>query len=105
MRKYRIAEAFRQYYIEASDSGDKWVDAYLLIPKVPRFFDSLADARSWVATIKRGVVYHDAEDAPNLAQDERKVETYMTAHGKGFTPNEIEWIESRPIRNPHIIKP
>jgi hypothetical protein len=74
MRKYRIAEAFRQYYIEASDSGDKWVDAYLLIPKVPRFFDSLADARSWVATIKRGVVYHDAEDAPNLAQDERKAE-------------------------------
>ena len=81
MRGYRIAESFRQYYIEVSDGGDKWVDAYLLIPKVPRFFDSLADARSWVATIKRGTVYHDAEDAPNIA------------------------IESRPIRNPHIIKP
>jgi hypothetical protein len=27
-----------------------------------------------VATIKKGVVYHDAEDAPNLPVDERKAE-------------------------------
>jgi hypothetical protein len=83
MRKYRIAELYNQYSIEVDDGGDKWVDAYMLMPRVPKFFDSLADARSWVATIKRGVVYHDveaprvyndAEDAPNLAQDERKAE-------------------------------
>jgi hypothetical protein len=90
MRKYRIAEAFRQYYIEASDSGDKWVDAYLVIPQVPRFFDSLADARSWVATIKRGVVYHEAEDAPNLAQDERKAEDDTS---DGIKP--LEWFMAR----------
>jgi hypothetical protein len=119
MRKYRIAEAFRQYYIEASDSGDKWVDAYLVIPQVPRFFDSLADARSWVATIKKGVVYHDAEapplsesdlqwecardfrifsdglnhdaeDAPNLAQDERKAESDTS---DGIKP--LEWFMAR----------
>jgi hypothetical protein len=101
MRKYRIAELYNQYSIEVNDGGDKWVDAYMLMPRVPKFFDSLADARSWVATIKRGVVYHDAEapplsesnlqwecardfrifrnhdaeDASNLAQDERKAET------------------------------
>jgi hypothetical protein len=67
MRKYRIAELYNQYSIEVDDGGDKWVDAYMLMPRVPKFFDSLADARSWVATIKRGVVYHDAE-APPLSE-------------------------------------
>ena len=71
MTEYRIAEHNRRFYIEYLD------DKFWRIndeKNVPKFFDSLADARSWVATIKRGVVYHDAEDAPNLAQDERKAE-------------------------------
>jgi hypothetical protein len=102
MTEYRIVELNRMFSIEVK-KGKEWGDLNLY--GVPRFFDSLADARSWVATIKRGVVYHDAEDAPNLAQDERKAETYMTAHGKGFTPDELAWIESRPIRNPNILNP
>jgi hypothetical protein len=98
MTEYRIAEEHKRFYIEVRHDGKEWHD--LKIPNVPRFFDSLADARSWVATIKRGVVYHDAEapplsesdpqwesardfrifrnhdaeEAPNLAQDERKAE-------------------------------
>jgi hypothetical protein len=69
--EYRIAEEHNRFRIQYSN-GMIWHD--LNLPHVPRFFDSLADARSWVATIKKGVVYHDAEDAPNLAQDERKAE-------------------------------
>jgi hypothetical protein len=71
MTEYRIGERDRRFWIEVK-SNKVWVS--LNQTGVPRFFDSLADARSWVATIKRGVVYHDAEDAPNLAQDERKAE-------------------------------
>jgi hypothetical protein len=71
MTEYRIVELNRMFSIEVNH-GKEWGDLNLY--GVPRFFDSLADARSWVATIKRGVVYHDAEDAPNLAQDERKAE-------------------------------
>ena len=86
--EYRIVELNRMFSIEVK-KGKEWGDLNLY--GVPRFFDSLADARSWVATIKRGVVYHDAEDsvstvtsmwerysirdAPNLAQDERKAES------------------------------
>jgi len=73
MTEYRIAEHNRRFYIEIRIGEKEWRD---LPPTqhVPRYFDSLADARSWVATIKRGVVYHDAEEAPNLARDERKAE-------------------------------
>jgi hypothetical protein len=70
--QYRIVELHRRFHIEQK-TGKEWRD--VRFENVPRFFDSLADARSWVATIKRGVVYHDAEDAPNLAQDERKAES------------------------------
>jgi hypothetical protein len=61
MTEYRIVELHRRFHIEQRHNGRGW-DAVAL-PHVPRFFDSLDDARSWVATIKRGVVYHDAEDA------------------------------------------
>jgi hypothetical protein len=71
--EYRIAEEHNRFRIQYSN-GMVWHDLSA-IPRVPRYFDSLADARSWVATIKKGVVYHDAEDAPNLAQDERKAES------------------------------
>jgi hypothetical protein len=97
MSEYRIGERDRRFWIEVK-SNKAWVS--LNQSGVPRYFDSLADARSWVATIKRGVVYHDAEapplsesnlqwecardfrifrnhdaeDAPNLAHDERKAE-------------------------------
>ena len=73
MTEHRIAEYNRKFWIERRISG-----AWIIRDErdgVPKYFDSLADARSWVATIKRGVVYHDAEDAPNLAQDERKAES------------------------------
>jgi hypothetical protein len=72
MTEYRIVELNRMFSIEVK-KGKEWGDLNLY--GVPRFFDSLADARSWVTTIKRGVVYHDAEYAPNLAQDERKAES------------------------------
>jgi hypothetical protein len=65
MTEYRIVEEHRRFSIQVSINGHDWRGLHD-IPHVPRFFDSLADARSWVATIKRGVVYHDAEDAPNL---------------------------------------
>jgi hypothetical protein len=72
MTEYRIVELNRMFSIEVK-KGKEWGDLNLY--GVPRFFDSLADARSWVATIKKGVVYHDAEDAPNLPVDERKAES------------------------------
>jgi hypothetical protein len=62
MSEYRIAEEHRRFWIEVK-SNKAWVS--LNQTGVPRYFETLADARSWVATIKRGVVYHDAEDAPN----------------------------------------
>jgi hypothetical protein len=58
--EYRIAEQYRQFTIQVRHDGKEWRDLSAM-PRVPRFFDSLADARSWVATIKRGVVYHDAD--------------------------------------------
>jgi hypothetical protein len=61
MTEYRIAELHRRFHIEQK-TGKEWHD--VRFENVPRYFDSLDDARSWVATIKRGVVYHDAEDAP-----------------------------------------
>jgi hypothetical protein len=61
--EYRIAEEHNRFRIQYSN-GMVWHD--LNQPHVPRFFDSLADARSWVATIKRGVVYHDAEGTESL---------------------------------------
>jgi hypothetical protein len=76
MTEYRIVELNRRFHIEKLARGNSW-DSWITLNEshVPRFFDSLADARSWVATIKRGVVYHDAEDAPNFPVDERKAET------------------------------
>jgi hypothetical protein len=80
MTEYRIVEHNRRFHIQELikkgpfNSSESWLDLPD-IPHVPRYFDSLANARSWVATMKRGVVYHDAEDAPNLAQDERKAES------------------------------
>jgi len=88
MTEYRIVELHRRFHIEESINDKPWREA--VWPNVPRYFDSLADARSWVATIKRGVVYHGAEDAPNLAQDERD--------GEGDTSDGIkplEWFEER----------
>jgi hypothetical protein len=75
MTEYRIVELHRRFHIEKLAKGNSW-DSWIALnePHVPRFFETLADARSWVAIIKKGVVYHDAEDAPNLAQDERKAE-------------------------------
>jgi hypothetical protein len=61
MTEYRIGERNRKFWIERRTGGD-WIIMHER-DGVPRYFDSLADARSWVATIKRGVVYHDAEDA------------------------------------------
>ena len=61
MTEYRIAEHNRRFYIEYLD--DKFWRQYQE-PPVPRFFDTLQDARAWVATIKRGVVYHSAEETP-----------------------------------------
>jgi hypothetical protein len=73
MTEYRIVELHRRFHIEERINGKEWHD--VRFENVPRYFDTLADARWWVATIKRGVVYHGAEDAPNLAQDERKAES------------------------------
>jgi hypothetical protein len=56
---YRIVELHRQYSLECSKDGKQWLP--VKATNVPQYFDSLEDARSWVATIKRGVVYHDAE--------------------------------------------
>jgi hypothetical protein len=64
--EYRIAEEHNRFRIQYSNGRD-WHDLNQL--HVPRFFDTLADARSWVATIKRGVVYHDAE-APLLSESD-----------------------------------
>jgi hypothetical protein len=65
--EYRIVEAYRKIWIEKQTSGGNWLPYDN--KHVPRFFDSLADARSWVATIKRGVVYHSAE-APPLSESD-----------------------------------
>jgi hypothetical protein len=89
MSEYRIAEEHNRFSIQVSKNGKDWHELHPT-PHVPRFFDSLADARSWVATIKRGVVYHDAEDAPNLAQDERKAKDDTS---NGIKP--LEWFEAR----------
>jgi hypothetical protein len=56
---YRIVEENRQIWIE-EHNGKKWVVTDE--PNVPRYHPTVDDARSWVKTIKKGVVYHDAED-------------------------------------------
>ena len=73
MTEYRIAEQNGEIWIEESKDGKNWHTVQ--IHNVPRYHPTVSDARSWVATIKRGVVYHDAEDAPNLPVDERKAES------------------------------
>jgi hypothetical protein len=78
MTEYRIAEEHNRFRIQYSN-GMVWHD--LSLPHVPRFFDTLQDARSWVATIKRGVVYHDAEISP-------------------MTEDDLKWEYSRPILPP-----
>ena len=76
MTEYRIVELHRRFHIEQK-TGKEWHD--VRFENVPRFFDSLADARSWGATIKRGVVYHDAEIPP-------------------MTDEDLTWADSRPFR-------
>jgi hypothetical protein len=88
MTEYRIVEAYRKIWIEKKLMSDTWIKVD--IKDVPKYHDTVADARSWVATIKRGVVYHDAEDAPNLAQDERKAEDDTS---DGIKP--LEWFLGR----------
>jgi DNA topoisomerase IA len=66
--EYRIAEQYRRFHIEVRHDGKEWRDLSA-IPHVPRFHETLQDARSWVATIKRGVVYHSAE-APPLSESD-----------------------------------
>jgi hypothetical protein len=85
--EYRIAEEHNRFRIQYSN-GWEWHD--LKLSHVPRFHDTLQDARAWVATIKRGVVYHDAEDAPNLAQNESKAEDDTS---NGIKP--LEWFQER----------
>jgi hypothetical protein len=77
MTEYRIVEAYRKIWIEKQTSSGAWLPYDN--KHVPRFFDSLADARSWVATIKRGVVYHDAE-IPSMTEDD------------------LKWVDGRPFR-------
>ena len=88
MTEYRIVEAYRKIWIEKKLMGDTWIRVD--IKDVPKYHDTVVDARSWVATIKRGVVYHDAEDAPNLAQDECKADDDTS---DGIKP--LEWFEER----------
>jgi hypothetical protein len=73
MTEYRIVEEHRRFSIQVSKNGKDWHDLYPTT-HIPRFFDSLADARSWVATIKKGVVYHDAE-APPLSESDLQWES------------------------------
>jgi hypothetical protein len=87
--EYRIAEEHRRFSIQVSKNGKDWHELHPT-PHIPRFFDTLQDARSWVATIKRGVVYHDAEDAPNLPVGERKAEDDTS---DGIKP--LEWFLAR----------
>jgi hypothetical protein len=61
---YRIAEEHRRFSIQVSKNGKDWHDLHPTT-HIPRYFDSLEDARSWVDTIRKGVVYHDA-DAPEI---------------------------------------
>ena len=100
MTEYRIVEEYRDIWIEKKTSNGMWL--IVDIKGVPKYHATVADARSWVATIKRGTVYHGAEkvgglrgavdflennpryfenamsdhrtDAPNIAQDERRAE-------------------------------
>ena len=92
MTEYRIAEQNGEIWIEESKDGKNWHTVQ--IHNVPRYHDTVADARSWVATIKRGVVYHDAEDAPNLAQDERKAEDDTLVGTR-----QVEWFLNRVGKN------
>jgi hypothetical protein len=80
MSEYRIAEEHNRFRIEKLAKGNSW-DSWIALnePHVPRYFETLADARSWVATIKRGVVYHDAE-IPSMTEDD------------------LKWVDSRPFR-------
>ena len=63
MSEYRIVEENRQIWIEQLVKGKSW-DSWVAVdkPNVPRYHPTVADARSWVKTIKRGVVYHEPED-------------------------------------------
>ena len=57
---YRIVEENRQIWIERSSDGKSW--ASVKETNVPKYFDSVADARSWVATLRKGRVIHSVED-------------------------------------------
>jgi hypothetical protein len=58
--EYRIAELHRQYSLECSKDGQQWLP--VKATNVPQYFETLQDARSWVATLRRGRVIHSVED-------------------------------------------
>jgi hypothetical protein len=56
---YRIVEFHRTYSIESSLNGKEWnpVNAF----NVPKYFETMYEAKGWVETMKRGKVIHDLE--------------------------------------------
>ena len=57
---YRIVEENRQIWIERSRDGKSW--DMVQYSNVPRYHPTVADARSWVETLRRGRVIHSVED-------------------------------------------
>jgi hypothetical protein len=57
---YRIVEENRQIWIERSRDGKSW--DMVQYSNVPRYHPTVDDARSWVATLRRGRVIHSVED-------------------------------------------
>ena len=88
MTKYRIVEENRQIWIERSSDGKSW--DMVQYSNVPRYHATVADARSWVATLQKGRIIHSVEDAPNLPVDERKAEDDTS---NGIKP--LEWFLER----------
>ena len=88
---YRIVEENRQIWIERSKDGKSW--DMVQYSNVPRYHATVADARSWVETLRKGRIIHSVEDAPNLTVDERKAEK-----GTGLSADDRAWIFSRDIR-------
>jgi len=57
---YRIVEENRRIWIEESKDGNKW--EVTKTHHVPQFHRTVADARSWVATLQKGRIIHNVED-------------------------------------------
>ena len=66
---YRIVEENRQIWIE-EHTKNGWV--MVAGNHVPRYHASVADARSWVATLRKGRVIHSVEDAPEMTELEKE---------------------------------